>query len=134
MSLLNPSKLYSQEAKAFFTHRPCEQGHISWRYVSDGSCIECAKQHASNWRKNNPERVRAYKAKRRAVKLERIPPWADLKAIRVFYEACPKGHHVDHYYPLRSETCSGLHVLENLRHIPASENLSKGNKMPEEFY
>lgn len=102
-------------------------------------------ERAERWRCANPEKRRAIAAawarrnpqataKRRAAKLQRTPPWADLKAIEAFYKACPKGHHVDHYYPLQGGICSGLHVLENLRHIPAKENISKGNKMPEDFY
>ena len=82
------------------------------------------------WRAKNPNKNRSYAAERRAAKLQRTPPWADIKAIRAFYDACPEGHHVDHHYPLRSKICSGLHVLENLRYLPAYENLSKGNKMP----
>ena len=39
--------------------------------------------------------------KRHAAKLHRIPPWADLDAIKFFYECCPAGCHVDHIIPLR---------------------------------
>lgn len=39
---------------------------------------------------------------------------------------------VDHFYPLKGKAVSGLHVAENLRVIPAFDNLSKHNKMPDE--
>jgi hypothetical protein len=72
---------------------------------------------------------------RQAAQLQRTPKWADLKAIREFYkEAARKtrdtgiAHHVDHEIPLCGELVSGLHVTENLRVIPATDNLLKGSR------
>ena len=154
----------SQGSKTYFTHKPCSKGHISWRYIKSNKCVQCAKEQAAKWRKDNPARCAAlqknfrlknpqypteyykknverlrpiHKARanaRHAMKLQRTPPWADVNTIEQFYKDCPDGYHVDHYYPLQGEVCSGLHVLENLRHIPAAENLAKNNKMPEIFY
>jgi len=67
-------------------------------------------------------------ARRRFAKLLRVPEWADLKRIREFYKGCPEGYQVDHIIPLQGELVSGLHVLNNLQYLMASENASKNNK------
>lgn len=85
------------------------------------------------WVKDNPERVNANSARRRAARLQAIPPWADLDAIKALYESCPKGSHVDHIIPLRHPLVCGLHVLENLQILTAEENLKKGNHFREEW-
>lgn len=79
---------------------------------------------------NNKEYYTAKAAKYRANKLQRLPLWADLRAIEEFYFNCPIGYHVDHIYPLNGESVSGLHVLNNLQYLTAEDNLKKGNKFP----
>lgn len=66
--------------------------------------------------------------KRKAAKLQRTPSWANLEAIKAIYQDCPEGHQVDHIIPLQGANVSGLHLAENLRHLPRSENASKGNR------
>ena len=77
---------------------------------------------------NNPEKYVHKSAKRRAAKLQRTPSWADDLVIRMIYEDCPEGMHVDHIIPLQGELVSGLHVAWNLQYLTPEENLSKGNK------
>jgi hypothetical protein len=62
------------------------------------------------------------------------PPWADRERIESIYRLrnqmqknSPVKLHVDHIYPLRGKKVCGLHVHENLRVIPAKENIVKGN-------
>lgn len=86
------------------------------------------------WQKSHPEQVRLKSATERAMRLQRIPPWADLEAIQLFYLACPKGCHVDHIIPLRGKLVSGLHVSENLQYLTIKENLEKGNKFEDAFF
>lgn len=66
-------------------------------------------------------------ARRRRVRVQ-TPVWADLEAIELLYQLCPKGAEVDHIYPLKGKTVSGLHVLSNLQYLPISENRRKGNR------
>ena len=99
---------------------------------------------SARWQKENPERALANKrrsqkkcagtkranvAKYRAAKDQRVPAWANLRAIAEFYKACPKDLTVDHIIPLRGETVSGLHVLDNLQYLSLSENSSKRNRI-----
>ena len=89
---------------------------------------EVTKRCAEAWRKRNPAQNRATTAKRRAAKLERTPEWNDDLVMRMIYEDCPEGHHVDHIVPLQGETVSGLHVHYNLQWLTAEENIRKSNK------
>ncbi len=71
---------------------------------------------------------RARDAKRRASKLLATPNWANLITIKEIYRTCPTGYHVDHIVPLQGKLVCGLHCEFNLQHLPARENLSKGNR------
>ena len=93
--------------------------------------------NASNrsYRKANAKSMRVHNAKHRAAKIQRTPLWADFEAINLEYELadyCSKMtgifYHVDHEIPLRGKLVSGLHVHNNLRIIPAVENLRKNNR------
>lgn len=77
---------------------------------------------------NNKAWYRAKDAKYRAAKINRTPAWADLEKIKEFYLNCPEGYEVDHIIPLQGERISGLHVLENLQYLTATENRQKSNK------
>ncbi len=62
----------------------------------------------------------------RARKLNQTPEDADMDAIKEIYETCPDGWHVDHIVPLSK---GGLHHQDNLQHLTALDNLSKGNRL-----
>jgi hypothetical protein len=79
--------------------------------------------------------ARFHANKRRAAKIQRTPPWADLDAMRAIYAEATRlsietgiPHHVDHEIPLQGEFVSGLHVHNNLQILTASENSRKRNR------
>lgn len=77
------------------------------------------------------------KARRRAAKLQRTPPWFNeghkqqiremiMERDRLTKETGIK-HHLDHIIPLQGKNVSGLHVPWNLQILTESENCSKSN-------
>lgn len=100
--------------------------------------VEIAAIESQN-EKDRLARAAAYRsamgAKRRAAELLRTPAWADMDAIRAVYEEAQRTtrstgtpHHVDHEIPLQGRKVSGLHVANNLRVLPASDNCRKHNR------
>lgn len=90
--------------------------------------LEYHKAYGKKHRSEHRADYNARSSSRRAAKLQRTPSWANLDKIKEIYRMCPEGYHVDHIVPLQGELVSGLHVENNLQHLPASENLAKGNK------
>jgi hypothetical protein len=79
----------------------------------------------------------AERMKRIADLMQRTPAWANLDAIKLVYAVRAQRtrltgveHHVDHFYPLKGKTVSGLHTSLNLRVLPATENQLKGSRTP----
>lgn len=86
------------------------------------------------WRQDNPDKVNAHASQYRASKLQSTPSWADKDAIAGMYQLATIFNrtglnlHVDHVVPLNSDTVCGLHCEANLQLLPASDNISKGNR------
>lgn len=89
----------------------------------------------SDWSKANPDKRAAATAKRKAAKLQAMPPWADMAAIRAIYAQAKQQQaatgirmHVDHIVPLQHPLVCGLHCEANLRVIPGAVNEAKRNR------
>lgn len=72
--------------------------------------------------------------KRRAVKLQATPSWANDQLIAAYYMEAKRleeltgiKFHVDHIIPLQGALVSGLHVETNLQLLTAHDNQSKNN-------
>lgn len=114
-------------------------------------CLECNKKLMAVYREENKDSIRLfqklyresdygaakknmYGSKRRKIIKERTPKWANLdKILETYLLARELKMHVDHVIPLQGTLVSGLHVENNLRIIPAIDNLSKGNRLVEDI-
>jgi hypothetical protein len=71
--------------KYYFTGRACRRGHVAWRYVSCGKCVDCApvevrgwnaankrrqRENARRWRAKNPDYQKEWHAKNPSYKKE----------------------------------------------------------------
>jgi len=56
MEIVTLKNAIEQELPRYFTGKPCKHGHICERYVSSYHCVECGKDRAKKWIKNNPEK------------------------------------------------------------------------------
>jgi hypothetical protein len=124
--------------------------NLEWQTFAEAGAKEIRKYHTEEEllearreqrRKAKKKRGQSYKtaqnARREAAKQKRTPPWYDSKKVLVKYKEAAVmtkvtgvKHEVDHFFPLRGELVSGLHVAANLHVIPARENNLKNNKMP----
>ena len=112
-------------------------------------CIDCDKYLNKAHREPNRdhdnrkrhEHYLLHKAEHLARKIQRrdrkklaTPSWANVQEMNRIYYMCPEGYHVDHIIPLQGTHVSGLHTEHNLQYLPATINISKGNKFDPDTY
>lgn len=120
--------------------------HRLWAEKNKEYKKQLDKEYAANNRKRKNANSRAYYqrnkvecaercARRNRIAKAATPIWANFDSILAKYkerETMSKVtgivHHVDHIIPLQGKTVCGLHVHNNLRVIPARDNMTKSNK------
>ena len=113
------------------SNREAELEKSKSRYVSNR---EVKLEQVSAYAKANRHLRNTNKAKRRALEYSATPAWANKEHMESLYLISSINRqggydlHVDHIVPLQSALVCGLHCEANLQLLPASDNISKGNR------
>lgn len=59
----------ANDAKTYFTGRPCKRGHTARRYVSTRTCVKCAAVRCVEWQSKNKRRYLDSQNESRRVRL-----------------------------------------------------------------
>lgn len=127
--LLNTDKV-SKSKQTYATKHKAKCASSKLAYILNNPLR--VKASKSKWKANNKSKLLAATRLRQIRKIRATPSWitkTQLKAIELIYSSCPEGYHVDHIIPLNNPLVCGLHVPWNLQHLPANENMKKGNKV-----
>jgi 5-methylcytosine-specific restriction endonuclease McrA len=128
---LERAKQYAQNHKEKVSHYQSE-----WRQTN----AEQKKENDKKWRTANMAKLNSYYSARRDRRRAAEPSWLsaiEQAQIQEMYDVAAAlttqtgvKHHVDHIHPLKGRGFSGLHVPWNLQVLRATENLSKGTRLP----
>jgi hypothetical protein len=107
-------------------------------FLKDEGIYEETFARAKIYARERPAWKAAHCAKRRAKKLQAVPPWITKDDLFLIEEAHQLARlrtqvfgfswDVDHIVPLQSKQVCGLHVWWNMQVIPSLVNIAKGNR------
>lgn len=116
-----------------------KQRASEWYYSNKDYVLKMSKERSKQWRNNNKDKNCSKSNKYRASKLNATPKWVDEEhkwlidevyhLAQIRSKATGICWHVDHIVPLKGKEVCGLHVIDNLQVLPASVNISKGNRL-----
>lgn len=127
------AKPLAQKRKAIWHAKNKEERNLR-RKENRAANVEREVLYRKRYVQDNLPKFAAWAAARRAGIRTATPSWVDKKDLEYVYDmAALFGMSVDHIYPLKGKRACGLHVPWNLQLMPLIDNISKGNKMPEEL-
>jgi len=59
MEIITRKDAIAQGLKHYFTSKPCKNGHIAPRFVSNSRCSICLREYKTKWRQGNKEKTKA---------------------------------------------------------------------------
>ena len=131
----NKEKIAAREKAYYEANKEKRAAYYkAWREINK----EKKAVYDKAWREANPEKSNEYGSRRRALQVKAIPyplrecPFEKKRITQIYKlrnlmtEITGIEHHVDHMWPLSK---GGPHWSGNLQVIPASENLSKKDKL-----
>lgn len=94
------------------------------------------QEYRRKFEERNPGLMRHWVQQYRQLKQRAIPAWADLEAVKTYYELAAAWNEiwpedrveVDHVVPLRGKRVCGLHSQHNLQIVRWQDNRAKGNR------
>lgn len=128
---------YARNKEKAAAYREATREHISaknkkWRDANPDRRATLRK----HWQSENRGKTAQWCREREAIKLQAVPPWSSRVEIDVVYAKARQWSrilcvplHVDHCVPLKSKLVCGLHCIENLQLLAASDNVRKSNRL-----
>ena len=116
--------------KELYSFAPFKAG----KYGVVSECRDCASKRSRDHYRSNTLMYRLKGIKYYELRTNATPSWADKEAIAGMYQLAAIFNstginlHVDHIVPLKRSKVCGLHTEDNLRLLPATENITKGNR------